>query len=130
MSKVNASNRPQVQVAVSTAASKKIPVLHAHKKLLVHEAKYLTVGAIAASGSAYSAQKLQKSAAGVAPADIEGATAVDTQTGVAAYGQKVLTVPAKGILLEKGETLYLDHALTGSLTLDGQLSVDYEVIGN
>lgn len=127
---MNRNNRPQVHLPIASAASKKIPVLHAHKKLLVKSVKFISVGAIAASGSAYSTQKLQKSLTGVVPADISGATAVDTQAGLAAYGVKALTVPAAGIELEIGETLYLDHALTGSLTLDGWLDVDYEVVGN
>ena len=127
---INANNRPQIQVPIAGAASKKYPVLHAHKKMIVRAAKFMTVGAIAASGSAYSSQKLQKSTgSGVAPADISGNVAVDTQAGVAAYGQLALDVTPE-IVLEKGETLYLDHALTGSLTLDGWLSLDVEIVGN
>lgn len=126
---INHNNRPQVSKAVATAASKKIPVLHAHKKLKVLAAQLLSVGAIAASGSAYAALKLQKSAAGVAPADITGNPAVDTQAGVAAYGKLALDSSPEIVLLA-GETLYLDVAITGSLTLDAHLDLDVEVVGN
>jgi hypothetical protein len=130
---INHNNRPQVIVPIAGAASKKFAVLHAHKKMKVLAAKYISVGAIAASGANYSTQKLQKSAlsSGVpqAPADISGNAAVDTQAGIAAYGHLVLDVDPE-IVLEAGETLYLDHALTGTLTLDGSLHLDVEIVGN
>jgi type V secretory pathway adhesin AidA len=127
---INHNNRPQLIVPIAGAASKKFAVLHAHKKMKVLAAKYISVGAIAASGSNYSSQKLQKSTGtGVAPADISGNVAVDSQAGVAAYGHLVLDVTPE-IVLEAGETLYLDHALTGTLTLDGSLHLDVEIIGN
>lgn len=127
---INANNRPQIHVPIASAASKKFPVLFAHKKMIVKAAKFMTVGAIAASGSAYSTQNLQKSTgSGAAPADISGNVAVDTQLGVAAYGQMSLDVSPE-IVLEKGESLYLNHVLTGSLTLDGWLDLDVEIVGN
>jgi hypothetical protein len=126
---MNHNNRPQISKAVSTAADKKIPLVHAHKKMRVLGAKLVSVGAIAASGSAYAALKLQKSLTGVAPADVSGNPAVDTQAGVAAYGVLALDTDPE-IVLEKGETLYLDVDITGSLTLDAHLDLDLEVVGN
>lgn len=127
---INNNNRPQVQVAIASAASKKFPVLYAAKKMKVLSASFISVGAIAASGSNLSTMKLQKSTGtGVAPADITGNGTVSTTAGVAAYGVLPLDVTPE-IVLEAGEALYLDHALTGTLTLDGHLSLDVEIIGN
>ena len=127
---INHNNRPQVQVAIAGAASKKFPVLYAAKKMKVLSANYITVGAIAASGANLSTMKLQKSSAsGVAPADIADNGTVSTTAGVAAYGVLALDVNPE-IVLEAGEVLYLDHALTGTLALDGHLSLDVEIIGN
>lgn len=124
---IPANNRPQVAALIGAAASKKFPVLVAHKRMIVLAAKLASVGAITASGANYSTLKLQKAAAGVTPADVTGATAVDTQAGVAAYGQVALTVPSAGIELAAGECLYLDHALTGTLTLDAWLHLDVQI---
>ena len=127
---INYNNRPQVSKAVALSADKKIPLLHAHKKLRVQAAKLMSAGAIAASGTNYAALKLQKSSAsGVAPADIAGSSVVDTQAGVAAYGHVALDV-SPSIELEAGETLYLDVDINGTLTLDAHVDVDYEVVGN
>lgn len=125
----NESNRPQVLVPVALSADKKIPVLVAHKKMIVRSAKLISTGAIAASGSNYLSMKLQKStASGATPADVSLNVAVDTQAGVAAYGQLSLdTDPV--ISLEKGQALYLDADVFGTLTVDAWLSLDIEVAG-
>lgn len=130
---INQNNRPQLAVPVEAAASKKFPVLRAAKKMKVKSAVLVTVGAITASTANYATLKLQKSALldGVpqAPADITGVAALDTQAGVAAYGHVALDA-APEIVLEAGETLYLDHVLTGTLTVDAWLHLDVEVMAS
>lgn len=124
------NNRPQFSVPVSLSADKKLPVLVAHKKLIVRNAKLVSVGAISASGSNYLGVKLQKStASGATPADVSGNAVVDTQLGVAAYGHLSLDL-TPAITLEKGEALYLDADVTGTLSVDAWLSLDVQVVGS
>jgi hypothetical protein len=130
---INANNRPQVVQAIGGSTSKKHGVLRAAKKLKIKSVVLVTLPAITASGANYATLKLQKSAllAGVpqTPADIAGIAAVDTQAGVAAYGHVALDV-APEIVLEAGETLWLDKAITGTLTVDAWLHIDYEVMAS
>ena len=127
---INENNRPQLALPIASAVSRKFPVLRAAKKLKVKSAVLVSTGAIAASGANFSTLRLQKStASGQAPANITGNAAVDTQAGVLAHGHLALDVVPE-IVLEAGETLYLDHVLSGTLTLDAWLHLDVEVMAS
>lgn len=133
---INHNNRPQVSLPVAGSADKKIPVLKAHKKMLVLAASFLSVAAIAQSATEKLDLKLQKSALGSAPADVAGCDAVSSNVagGLPAHGELALdVVPTSGsFVLEAGEVLYLDVNTTSATTLayDGSLSLDLEIVGN
>jgi len=119
----NESNRSEMAVSVGAlAATRKVVLMKAHKKVTLKSISLLDSAAVAAHADNYVSAQLQ----------VDGANsgdAVDTKLGVAALAS--LALDGADLDLEKDEVLsvILTKAGTGALT-DASICIDHIVVGN